>query len=277
MLPPLGAQASRNRLGLAQWLVNGKHPLTARVMINRIWQEHFGHGLFTPEDFAPGGIAYPQLLIGWRKNGSSGWDMKHIHRLIVTQPLTAGQWLTAETLKHDPDNRWLSRGPRYRMAEMIRDSALWIGGLLVETEGEEGSSPTSRQGLEGGCLSSSSTANFVRDDGDPIEGALYVFQAHQSSTSMTCWMPQQACMVKRERTNTPLQALHLMNDVQYVEAARGFAEWITTVEQALSSIKSKSHDPRGSTKARPNRNSVAGHQWQDHHKHFQAHPEEATA
>ena len=289
MLPPLGAQAPRNRLGLAQWLVNGKHPLTARVMINRIWQEHFGHGLVrTPEDFGTQGAlpTHPQLL-DWLAQEwiRSGWDMKHIHRLIVTSATyRQDSGLRQETLKHDPDNRWLSRGPRYRMdAEMIRDSALWIGGLLVETEGGRGVKPYQPAGLwKAVAYPSSSTANFVRDDGDALyRRSLYTFFKRTSPPPGMTLLDapnREACMVKRERTNTPLQALHLMNDVQYVEAARGFAEWITTqgtgplehqVEKAMIRAVARKPDPTET--------QWLVTQWQDHHKHFQAHPEEATA
>ena len=153
---------------------------------------------------------HPQLLDWLAQEWTrSGWDMKHIHRLIVTSATyRQDSGLRQETLKHDPDNRWLSRGPRYRMdAEMIRDSALWIGGLLVETEGGRGVKPYQPAGLwKAVAYPSSSTANFVRDDGDALyRRSLYTFFKRTSPPPGMTLLDapnREACMVKREHANT---------------------------------------------------------------------------
>jgi hypothetical protein len=241
VFPSIPDGVPNNRLGLAQWLMDPTHPLTARVMVNRYWHQHFGTGLVkTAEDFGTQGDlpSHPDLL-DWLAVEfiESGWDMKHIHRLIVTSAaFRQSSILTPEALKIDPENRLLSHGPKYRLdAEVLRDSALFISGLLVDKMGGKGVKPYQPSGLwKAVAYPTSTTANFVRDDGDALyRRSIYTFMKRTSPppSMATFDAPnRESCTVRRERTNTPLQALTMMNDVQYVEAARCFAERV--VEQS---------------------------------------------
>ena len=242
VLPPLPEGAPNNRLGLAQWLVDPAHPLTARVMVNRFWHQHFGRPLvMTAEDFGTQGElpSHPELL-DWLAVEfiESGWDMKHIHRLIITSAaFKQSSAISPQALEIDPENSFLSHGPRYRLdAEVLRDSALFISGLLVEKMGGKGVKPYQPSGLwKAVAYPSSTTANYKRDNGDALyRRSIYTFVKRTSpppSMSTFDAPNREACTVKRERTNTPLQALAMMNDIQYVEAARCFAERV--VEQSL--------------------------------------------
>lgn len=238
-LPPLPADAPPNRLALAQWLVRPDHPLTARVTVNRIWQHYFGNGLVkTTYDFGLQGESpsHPELL-DWLAVEfiESGWDIKHLHRLIVTSH-TYRQTSKApnELVKRDPDNRLLARGPRFRLdAEVIRDMALDSGHLLVEKIGGQSVKPYQPPGLwEAVGYTSSNTAKFTRDSGaDLYRRGIYTFWKRTAPPPMlqTFDAPsREACTVLRPRTNTPLQALALMNDVQFVEAARHLASRLLT-------------------------------------------------
>ena len=245
VLPSIPEGAPNNRLGLATWLVEPTHPLTARVMVNRFWHQHFGTGLVkTAEDFGTQGDlpSHPELL-DWLAVEfiDSGWDMKHIHRLIVTSSaFRQSATLSPEAAKTDPANRLLSRGPRYRLdAEVLRDSALFISGLLIEKMGGKGVKPYQPPGLwKAVAYPTSTTANFVRDDGDALyRRSIYTFMKRTSPppSMATFDAPnRESCTVRRERTNTPLQALTMLNDIQYVEAARCFAERV--VEQSQPDI-----------------------------------------
>lgn len=236
-LPPLADDAPRNRLGLAQWLVDPSHPLTARVAVNRYWQQYFGTGLVkTSEDFGSQGEwpSHPALL-DWLANEfvRSGWDIKQMQRLIVTSnTYRQSSRVTPELFERDPENRLLARGPRYRVdAEMVRDAALAVSGLLVERIGGPSVKPYQPEGLwEAVAFVSSNTSAFKRDDGDALyRRSMYTFwkRTCPPPSLLTFDAPsRETCTVRRARTNTPLQALVLMNDEQYVEAARKLAERI---------------------------------------------------
>lgn len=235
VLPQLPEGAPSNRMALANWLVDPRHPLTARVTVNRMWQHYFGTGLVkTAEDFGSQGEwpSHPDLL-DWLAVEliDSGWDVKHIHRLIVTSnTYRQSSAATPEKLAADPENRLLSRGPRHRLdAEVLRDSALAASGLLVERIGGESVKPYQPPGLwEAVGFTSSNTVNFVQDHGEKLyRRGLYTFWKRTSPPPMlqTFDAPsREQCTVRRPRTNTPLQALALMNDTQLVEAARHLAE-----------------------------------------------------
>ncbi len=236
-LPPLPSDAPRNRLTLASWLVNGQHPITARVAVNRLWQLHFGQGIVrTPDDFGAAGDrpTHPELL-DWLADElvRSNWNLQHIQRLIVTsatyQQSTRGK---RELRQLDPDNIYLARAPRLRLtAEMLRDQALLVSDLLVGEIGGPSVFPYQPSGL---------WEEVGRDDGEysaqsytPGSGAalyrrgLYTFLKRTSpppGMSLFDAPDRETCAVGRPLTNTPLQALVLWNDPTFVEAARALAE-----------------------------------------------------
>lgn len=238
VLPPLTpAHETPDRLDLARWLVDPNHPLTARVTVNRFWQNYFGTGIVkTAEDFGSQGEwpSHPELL-DWLATEflSSGWDVKHMQRLIVTSAAYRQASLVApEKLAADPQNRLISRGPRFRLdAEAIRDTALAASGLLVRRLGGASVKPYQPAGIwEAVGYTDSNTARFQRDTGlDLYRRSMYTFWKRTAPPpSMLSFdaPSRESCTVRRSRTNTPLQALCLLNDEQFVEAARKFAERI---------------------------------------------------
>lgn len=235
VLPPMPASLPRNRLGLAQWLVSPEHPLMSRVTVNRFWQEVFGTGLVkTADDFGSQGEApsHPELLdwlaVDFRE---SGWDVKRIFKMMVLSAAYRQEAvITEEKLKKDPDNRLLSRGPRFRMdGEMVRDYALAASGLLRQQIGGPSVKPYQPDGVwEAVAMVGSNTRFYKRDEGEKLyRRSLYTFwkrSAPPAALDIFNAPTRETCTVRRERTNTPLQALLTMNDVQFVEAARALAE-----------------------------------------------------
>jgi hypothetical protein len=234
-LPPMQASFPRNRLGLAEWLVDPSNPLTARVTVNRFWQEVFGTGLVkTAEDFGSQGQApsHPQLLdwlaVEFRE---SGWDIKKFFKLMVTSATYRQSAMTTEEkLKVDPENRLLSRGPRFRMdGEMVRDYALAASGLLVPKIGGPSVKPYQPDGVwETVAMIGSNTRFYKQGKGDDLyRRSLYTFwkrSAPPASMDIFNAPTRETCTMRRERTDTPLQALVTMNDTQFVEAARVLAQ-----------------------------------------------------
>ena len=237
VLPPLPEGAEANRLTFARWLVDPDHPLTARVTVNRFWQMYFGTGLVkTAENFGTQGEypSHPELL-DWLATTfiDSGWDVKGLQRAIVTSAAyRQASRVTAEEYEADPENRLIARGPRLRLpAQMIRDQALAVSGLLTERLGGPSVKPYQPEGLwadmvEGGY------GDYVLSEGDDLyRRSLYTFWKRTLGppTLMTFdSSTRETCIVRTGRTNTPLQALNLMNDVTYVEAARRLAERMMT-------------------------------------------------
>ncbi|QIF03987.1 DUF1553 domain-containing protein [Roseimicrobium sp. ORNL1] len=233
--PAMPTDAPQNRLGLAKWLVDPNNPLTARVTMNRFWQELFGQGLVkTSEDFGIMGSApsHPELLdwlsVEFRE---SGWDMKHMFKLMLTSATYKQAALaTPEKLEKDRDNALLSRGPRFRMdAEMVRDYALAASGTLSPTMGGPGTRPYQPENIwEIVGLAGGNTRNYVQDTGEGLyRRTLYNFWKRMApSPNMEAFNApsRETSCVRRERTNTPLQALVTMNDPQFVEAARNLAQ-----------------------------------------------------
>ena len=229
-LPPLPPGAPNNRLGLARWIVDPSNPLTARVAVNRFWQSYFGTGLVkTVEDFGSQGEwpSHPELL-DWLATEfiRTGWDVKALQKTIVmSAAYRQSSAVTPALVQKDPDNRLLARGPRERLsADMVRDQALAISGLLVEKIGGPSVKPYQPAGLwkelQGGD-------DYRPDKGEGLHRrSLYTFWKRTAPPPMMMNFDaagRETCVVRELRTNTPLQALNLMNDVTFLEAARGLA------------------------------------------------------
>ena len=236
VLPQMVKGAPPNRLSLAKWLVSPKHPLTARVTINRLWQNVFGTGIvLTAEDFGTQGTppSHPELL-DWLATEfiASGWDVQAMLKLMLTSATyRQSAKVTPEKLERDADNVLLSRAPRYRFdAEIVRDNALAASGLLHTQIGGPSVKPPQPGGLwKAVGFTGSNTDTFVKDTGaDKIyRRSLYTFwkrTAPPPQMNILDAPSREACTIRRERTNTPMQALMLMNDPQFFEAARVFAE-----------------------------------------------------
>jgi hypothetical protein len=252
-LSPWPADAPHNRLGLARWLVSSDNPLTARVTVNRFWQHYFGTGLVkTAENFGVQGEppSHPELLDwlatefaspsplplspGGRGVGVRGWDVKALQRLIVTSATyRQSSQATSALVQRDPDNRLLARGPRFRLpAEVVRDNALAVSGLLAEKVGGPSVKPYQPAGLWEQLAGGAGEGPYVQDKGTGLyRRSLYVYRKrtvpHPALTTFDA-PSREVCQVKRPRTNTPLQALEMLNDVTYVEAARRLAEMMLT-------------------------------------------------
>jgi hypothetical protein len=222
--------APANRLGLAKWLVDRKHPLTARVTVNRYWQRFFGTGLVkTADDFGVQGErpSHPELL-DWLASEfvTSGWDVKQMHRMIITSATyRQSSKVTPALVERDPENRLLARGARYRWPSgILRDQALAASGLLVEQQGGPAVKPYQPAGVWEEM--SFGGIRYEQDHGDKLyRRSLYTFWRRTTPpTTLFDVASRQVCTVKQSRTNTPLHALTLLNDVTYLEAARALAE-----------------------------------------------------
>ena len=277
-LPQLPKGAPRNRLSLAQWLVNPEHPLTARVTVNRYWQLLFGTGLVkTAEDFGSQGElpSHPALLdwlaVEFREGETEGtrdrekeleslrrsvapslrraaWDVKKlIRRLVTSSTYRQSSAVTPDLVSLDPENRLLARGPRFRLpAEFIRDQALAAAGLLNREIGGQSVSPYQPAGLWEELMSREDGKNWTAQSYEQDHGKELYRRTMYTFWKRTCPPPtlttfdapdRETCTVRRARTNTPLQALVLMNDPTYVEASRKFAERI--LRDGGSSLESR--------------------------------------
>ena len=227
-LPPLPPGAPNNRLGLAQWLTSKDHPLTARVNINRFWQSLFGTGIVkTTEDFGNQGEwpSHPELL-DWLATEfiGSGWDLKHMLRLMVTSAAYRQDSRTTPALtQRDPENRLLAHGPRLRLpAESIRDQALFAAGLLNQKIGGASVKPYQPAGLWE--EQSMQNMDYKQDHGaDLYRRSLYMYWKRTIAPPMMVTFDastRESCVVRESRSNTPLQALNLMNDTTFLEAGR---------------------------------------------------------
>ncbi|MBC18881.1 MAG: chromosome segregation protein [Planctomycetaceae bacterium] len=231
-LPALPPEVPVDRLGLAEWLLMEENPLTARVIVNRDWQLFFGKGLVTtPEDFGTQGQrpTHPALL-DWLASDfrRSGWNVKRLHRMIVTSATyRQSSRMTAAQREADPDNRWLARGPRYRLPSwMLRDQALAVSGTLVARRGGPSVKPYQPENIW--REATFGKKKYVPDTGEKLyRRSLYTFWRRIVGPTMFFdTSRRQTCHVAGSVTNTPLHALTTLNDVTFVEAARGLAAWV---------------------------------------------------
>jgi hypothetical protein len=260
VFPALPKKEQPTRLDLADWLLSPEHPLTARVQVNRLWQQFFGTGLVkTSNDFGSQGEppSHPELLdwlaVTFRE---SGWDMKAFVKMLVTSHTyrQSAEFLVRASarsmnpkdglkpeLQTDPENRLLARGPRFRLdGEVVRDSALFVSGLLSPKIGGKGVRPYQPENIwEPVGFGGSNTRNYVQDKGESLyRRSLYTFWKRTAPPpSMTTFDApnRESYCLRRERSNTPLQALNLMNDVQFFEAARNFAQNLITQHTSTDS------------------------------------------
>jgi len=276
-LSPFPHGAPNNRLGLALWLTDPQHPLTARVTVNRVWQSLFGRGLVrTSEDFGSQGARplYPELL-DWLASEliANRWDMKKLLKVIVLSQTYQQRSIADErTMADDPDNEWLARGPRFRLpAEMIRDNVLATSGLLNRKIGGPPVNPYEmaesfkpvKTSSDDSVYRRSLYTNWRRTGPPP---AMVAFDAPR----------RQVCTAKRERTDSPLQALVLLNGIQYVEAARvcgekmhreSHGDVVKMIENGCLLCLSQRPSPKEL--------EILGRLYQEQLDHFRAHPSDA--
>jgi hypothetical protein len=288
-LPPLPANMPHDRLALAKWVVSPDNPLTARVTVNRMWYELFGTGIVeTTEDFGIMGQrpSHPELLdwlaVEFRE---SGWNMKHMYKLMVmSAAYRQSAKSTPDQLAKDPKNLLLSHGPRFRMdAEMLRDIALQSGGLLVNRIGGPSVKPYQPPNVwEQVSYPVSDTVNYVQEHGDALyRRSMYTYWKRMATMpdmdAFDAPMRDVVC-TRRQRTDTPLQALVTMNDVQWVEAARALAQRVILeggkrTDQRIDLLSEilLSHDPR------PQMEGVLDGSLEAMEKHYSADPKAAHA
>jgi hypothetical protein len=281
---PLPEDVPQNRLGLARWIVDRSNPLTARVAVNRLWQMLFGTGLVkTVDDFGSQGEwpTHPELL-DWLAvefmMGETPWDVKAMLRLVVTSSTyRQSSRMNPVLQQRDPENRWLARGPRTRMsAEFVRDQALYSGGLLVEKLGGPSVKPYQPAGL----WNELADTEYVQDTGENLyRRTMYTFfkRTVAPPTMMTFDAAgRETCIVRETRTNTPLQALTLMNEVTFIESARGLAQRVMLpkdqtpaqrLTQAFRLVTSRPPQPREL--------EILLSGWQAHRERFAKAPEAA--
>lgn len=245
-LPPMRKNLPKNRLGLAKWLMDEKHPLTARVTVNRYWQTIFGQPLVsTPGDFGAQGSSptHPDLL-NWLAYDfrESKWNVKRmIKQLVMSSTYRQSSIVRPFHRKKDPENLYYSRASRFRlMGEFVRDNALFVSGLLNQTFGGPGVRTYQPPGLWNE-VALRPVVKFVRDDGDKLyRRSMYTYWKRSAPHPglMAFDAPtRETCTLQRQRTNTPMQALVTLNDEQFVEAARAFAQRI--LQSGRKSISGK--------------------------------------
>jgi len=287
VLHKMPASAPKNRLGLAQWILQEENPLTDRVTVNRFWQEIFGTGIVrTSGDFGITGElpSHPELL-DWLalEFRDKKYDIKAFFKMLVMSATYRQSALTSrEKLDKDPANKLLSRGPRFRMdAEMIRDHALASSGLLVRKIGGPSVKPYQPDGVwEAVAMIGSNTRDYRAESGENLyRRSMYTFwkrSAPPASMEIFNAPNRETCAVRRERTNTPLQALVTLNDIQFVEAAKALAqkaigEGKDSSDKTLDAISQRLMSRTLNAKER----QVVLAEWNELLTHYQARPAEA--
>lgn len=288
VLPPMPKNAPGNRLGLAQWIVSPENPLTARVWVNRAWEKFFGYGLSKSTENLGTQSEYPvhPELLDWLATEfiRCGWDMKAMQKLIVmSATYRQSSKLTPALLEKDPENRLLARGPRFRLpGEVVRDQALAVAGLLVPKVGGPSVKPYMPDGVWDDTSKYGDLRGYKADTGEGLYRRSFYTIWKRTAAPPTMLLfdapTREICTVKRSRTNTPLQALSLLNEVTFVEAARSLAQQMmqhggATPEQRIAygyqRATARSIDPAALKQL------VAG--VQKRIAEFQAKPAEATA
>ncbi len=234
VLPPMPKNAPLNRLGLAKWIVDPSNPLTARVWVNRAWEKFFGYGISKSTDNLGTQAEFPMHpeLLDWLATEfiRCGWDMKAMQKLIVmSATYRQSSKQTPELIEKDPENRLLARGPRFRLTgEVVRDQALAIGGLLVPKLGGPSVRPYMPEGVWDETSKYGDLRGYKPDSGDNLYRRSFYTIWKRTAAPPTMLLfdapTREICTVKRSRTNTPLQALSLLNEVTFIEAARGLAQ-----------------------------------------------------
>ncbi len=298
-LPPLPPGASNDRLGLAQWIVSDTNPLTARVWVNRAWEHFFGTGIVkTSENFGSQADfpSHPELL-DWlavefmqptalaavNRVPAQAWDMKALQKLILmSATYRQCSRVPPEMLERDPENRWLARGPRFRLsAEIIRDQALAVSGLLISKIGGESVRPYMPEGVWDETSKYGDLRGYKHDLGEGLyRRTMYTIWKRTAAppSAMLFDAPnREVCTIKRSRTNTPLQALALLNEVTFVEAAKALAIRMMT-EGGATSTERMTFGFRLTTgrQPKPTEVSILLQGWADDHVSFMAAPENAT-
>lgn len=234
VLPAMPKGAPINRLGLALWMVDFKNPLTARVWVNRAWEKFFGNGICKTTENLGSQAEWPSHpeLLDWLATEfmRKKWDMKAFQKMLVmSATYRQSSKITKESHERDPDNRLLARGPRFRLdGEVVRDQALAVSGLLAPTLGGPSVRPYMPEGVWDETSKYGDLRGYKTDTGASLyRRSLYtIWKRTAAPPSMLLFdaPSREICTVKRSRTNTPLQALSLLNEVTFVEASRGLAE-----------------------------------------------------
>ena len=239
--------APNNRLGLAKWIASPKNPLTTRVWVNRQWEKFFGTGLVkTSENFGSQGEppSHPELL-DWLASEfvAQKWDMKAMQkRMVMSAAYQQSSKVSPSLLERDPENRLIARGPRFRLpAELIRDNALAVSGLLVDTIGGPSVRPYMPENVWDETSRYGDLRGYKADKGDALyRRTLYTFWKRTAAPpSMLIFdsPTRESCRIRRSTTNTPLQALSLLNEITYVEAARALAQKMLTEGGATATAR----------------------------------------
>ncbi|OAI58115.1 hypothetical protein AYO49_01270 [Verrucomicrobiaceae bacterium SCGC AG-212-N21] len=286
VLPPMPKGAPLNRMGLAQWMVDPSNPLTARVWVNRTWEKFFGTGLCkTTEDLGSQAEwpSHPELF-DWLATEfiRVGWNMKAFQKMLVmSTTYRQTSKVTKELLERDPENRLLARGPRFRLSgEAVRDQALAIGGLLVPKVGGPSVRPYMPEGVWDETSKYGDLRGYKEDSGEGLyRRSIYTIWKRTAAppTMLLFDAPtREICTVKRSRTNTPLQALALLNEVTFVESARGLAQ-VMMRDGGETPEKRLAYGYKRASAREPDAPSLQTLMkgWRDSLEFFKTHPEDA--